>query len=182
MRFFRTICAPAFVLAIPAFLAFQMAARPILSCGEDACDLLERVMPCLGLTDAACGSQPVAQKTGCCFAEKPVEPVGGCCAEKVAAKPKPSPCSGCVGNDAPEPLCNKSADEPTEMPNGRCPEGTPLCLICPTVPVAAEPSPTRALRRPLTQIVVAVAIPRTTTEVPRGPLLIESHAPLNSSP
>lgn len=177
MRFFRTICAPAFVLAIPAFLAFQMAARPILSCGENACDLLERMMPCLGLTDADCGTRTIAQGTRCCLPQKPVESITGCCTEKSQPEPASSPCSGCAEKGSTEPLCSQSGEDPTEMPNGRCPEGKPLCLICPTVPVAAEPSPTRALRRPSTQILAAIQIPKVTTEVLRGPLLIESHAP-----
>jgi len=175
MRLFRTICAPAFVLAIPAFLAFQMAARPILSCGENACDLLVLVMPCLAPDGATCAQKPTSVRTGCCLDEEPVELVGGCCAAK--PEPKPSPCAGCAENDEPEPLCSQSHKNSTDMPSGRCPEGKPLCVLCPTIPVAAEPSPTRALRRPSTQILAALHIPKVTTEVPSGPLLIDSHAP-----
>ena len=46
VRLMKSICAPALLLAVPAFLAFQIAAKPLYFCAKQVCDFAATVMPC----------------------------------------------------------------------------------------------------------------------------------------
>ena len=173
MRTLRTICVPAFVVAIPAFMAFQVAARPMLLCGKDACDLVAQLIPCMM---RSVESQTVVAEVvlpGCCREDAPKEPGVGCC-ESVK---ETSPCSGCLGKNSSEQLSDhdESNDSPSEPPC--CPEGLPMCALCPSIPVAADLSSKPRVPELRVQVLPSLHIPSFLAHAVQGPWGIRSHAP-----
>ncbi|GAB4325564.1 MAG: hypothetical protein Kow0074_19400 [Candidatus Zixiibacteriota bacterium] len=135
MRIVRTICAPALVLAIPAFIAFQIAARPMVSCGKNACELMVQIMPCT-MVQVDAVDEPVAEMGGCCQKKAPPpEPTG--CRNTVETS---SPCSRCTSVETSVPVRAESHAAGDDSEEPQCPGNAPLCGLCPLIPVAAEPA------------------------------------------
>lgn len=173
MRIIRTICAPALVLAMPAFLTFQIAAMPMVSCDQDACELWAQIMPCaMERGDAV--DEPIAEMGGCCQGKKvpSPEPSGCCQSDKI-----PPSRGGCAGGGAAPPPCAQKTDQPDTPDNPQCPENQPLCGLCPFVPVAAEAATKPRAPEVRTQILPAIHIPTILSQSVEGPWEIRNHAP-----
>ena len=170
MRFLRTICTAAFVLTIPAFITFQVAARPMLSCGEDPCEMLIQLMSCQSPAGQASASEPAAVVSSCSSEDLSTPAAGGCC----KSDQEPSPRAERGGSEAANHPCGRGAATDHE---GRCPEGLPLCALCPLAPVAVEPAPGLNLRSAPDPTLHAVNIPALFAEALHGPQVIYSHAP-----
>lgn len=182
MRFLRrTIIA---VLAIPAFLGFQMTMAPAYLCLNTPCDPVDCEM--LETTIEACCMEAVAvePEAGCCMEAVAVEPATGCCGEALVDE-EPMNCfpMGSSGCSVPEEMAESMAEYCEAMsgqcfdPEGGCPVIVLGCMVC--VPMRFEATPTaEALFRELQfkpDLAVAATLARDASHHRRA--LLYAHSP-----
>ena len=125
------------LLALSAFLTFQVVGRPLMICLVGSCRMLVCPVPETEREQFCVTVLAEAQKSGCCAmdeAEEKTSPCGGCGKTEEA----PAAIDFCGDFDSPDRPCFPPQD--CDQRGDQCPGPFTACVPCLPIPVFSEPA------------------------------------------
>jgi hypothetical protein len=165
------------VFIVPAFLAFQILARPLMLCLGGPCEMVRCEMP------------KAERARFCVTAVADPEPAGCCAMAEEKSPPKSSPCGGCGGPKAAPPKADfccgmDDKEKPESWPAGcderreNCPGPFTTCSPCLPIPTYAEPTARLTARVSYEQtFIIAGLASRALVEADRQRVFLHAHSP-----